>query len=361
MRTRYGAETFAALELTLADPLPADDTVAPPDGGSLIPLSASVTDWLTIGGDFRAAFFLTAPRGAAEGRPEPRIGTTFFVMQADLYTSARLGSRTTLVLDIGVNSGFEAWALLNPWPELEDAEIMLKVGRFMPALGLRMANHSLYTRQSVGLGSGQQDTGLELTVDTRHAAVSLAMMNGTLGTPFDGVAEARGFDKALLARASVRLRTGPLSLELGGAAAFNSNTTRANPLFGLSAEQGAGGVNELRGGAFLVAGLGRFALLGDFLIVQDTFRNQTVQERRGYAGYAELSMHVLQGLDALVGFERLDPDLEASADHRHRMSAAVELFPWRFVELRVMARYEYGPGLDTNAVIDLITLLHVYL
>ena len=361
VRTRYGAEAFAALALTLAEDEPEDWTRAPAEVPSTLPLSGSVTEWLTIGGDLRAAFFLTAPRGGARDGPEPRIGSTFFLMQADLYHAARLGPHVTLVLDIGVNSGFEAWALLSLLPSLQDAEVLLKVGRFMPALGLRAANHMLYTRQTVGLGSGQQDTGLELTVDARHVAVSLALMNGTLGTPFDGVSEDRGFDKALLGRASLRLRPGPLNLELGAAAGFNANTTRPNPMFDLPGEAGLGGVDELRGGGFLLAGLGRFALLGDLLFVQDRFRDGARPPRSGYAAYAELSMRVIRGLDALVGFERLDPDLDGDADHRHRWSAAVELFPWRFTELRVMARHEHGPGLGDASVFDLITFLHVYL
>ena len=44
-----------------------------------------------------------------------------------------------------------------------------------------------------------------------------------------------------------------------------------------------------------------------------------------------------------------------------RFSTAVELFPWRFTELRVMARYEQGPGLGDASVFDLISFLHVYL
>ncbi|MCA9552613.1 MAG: hypothetical protein KC933_21445 [Myxococcales bacterium] len=360
VRTRYGAETFAAMALTLPEPEPADWTRAPEVEGATFPLSGSVTDWLTIGGDLRAAFFLFSPSDPNAGADATRLTTTFFLMQADLYHAARLGSHLTLVLDIGVNSGFEAWALLEPWPTLEDTEVLIKVGRFLPALGLRTANHMLYTRQTVGLGSGQQDTGVEVTVDARHLALTLALMNGTLGTPFDGTAEARGFDKAVIGRAAVRLRPGPLSVELGASAGFNARTTRYNPIFEQAADAGLAGVDELRAGGFLMAGLGRFALLGDAVYVQDKLHGGGTT-RRAWAGYVELSARLIQGLDLLVGYERMDRDLDTAGGYVQRFSTAVELFPWRFTELRVMARYERGPGLGDASVFDLISFLHVYL
>ena len=84
VRTRYGAETFAAMALTLPEPEPADWTRAPEVEGATFPLSGSVTDWLTIGGDLRAAFFLFSPSDPNAGEDATRLTTTFFLMQADL-------------------------------------------------------------------------------------------------------------------------------------------------------------------------------------------------------------------------------------------------------------------------------------
>ena len=358
IRNRYGAEVFAAT-LAIEDEPPEGWVEVPADTTALNPFSGTITDWLWIGADLRAAFFLAAPEGNPETRPEPRVTSSFFVMQADLYHAARLGRHTTLVLDIGVNSGFEAWGLFAPWPDLEDIEVLLKVGRFTPALGIRTANHTLYTRQDVGLGAGQQDTGVELTVDGRRVALTLGFTNGSLGARRDGRPEARGFDKAFHVRGSFRWTRDRAGAEFGGYVGYNVNTTEAAGLFDLDEESGAGGLDELRTGAFVMAGLGRFALLGDFVFVQDDFREADQQDRHGYAAYVELSMHVFRYWDLLTGLELQDPDLDHSSDHRQRWSIASELFVWRYTELRVMGRYEHGPGLEAP-IRDLVAFVHLY-
>ena len=65
-------------------------------------------------------------------------------MQADLYHAMTLNEHVTAVLDVGVYSGFEAWALYKLRKQPADYDLMVKVGRFLPAFGIREVEHQLF-------------------------------------------------------------------------------------------------------------------------------------------------------------------------------------------------------------------------
>ncbi len=107
--------------------------------------------WLTLGGDLR---------GSAGYMRTPEDVLTMFPMQADIYGSARFGAFT-----IQATAGYrppqegneaatsiwsrEFWAMWQSKPG-ETSGAYVRVGRFMPVFGLRLAEHSAYERRFGG-------------------------------------------------------------------------------------------------------------------------------------------------------------------------------------------------------------------
>jgi hypothetical protein len=226
MRNAYGRNVFEHAILTLSSRPDPESWLAPAtlsgpedEAARDAPFSGDLTEWLAMGGDVRAAYLWIRPdRGVLPGEPR-EVTSTFFLMQADLYHSAVLGPHVTLNLDVGAYSGFEAWGLLRLFrdPAPDDLDLYVKLGRFLPPFGIREVEHQLFTREAVGLGAQDRDTGLEVTALYGPGTLSLALLNGTLGdVSFDtSGTERRTFEKAIAARLSARANLSWLRAQLG--------------------------------------------------------------------------------------------------------------------------------------------------
>lgn len=329
--------------------------------------SGELTEGLAIGSDLRAAWFYIQPDEAVVPGEAPSATNTFFLMQADLYVAAELNEHVVLALDIGIYSGFEAWALFRLDPEPEDFDLMVKVGRFMPAFGIRAAEHQLFTRAAIGLGEADRDTGIEVSAYAGPVGVNLSVLNGTLGaTHLDRHgSERRTFEKAFAARLSLRGELGPVRAQVGGSFYFNENVSQPNPLFTGAVPDAlimdlAEGLNEVRAGAFLTASVGRFTYLADLAFVRDDFYGN-IAPVEGYATYQELSFLATQGLDFVTTFEFMDPDLELLDNAAMRAGFIVEFFPWTYTELRAMVRRTWHDASPTGGAWDVVLFAHLFM
>ena len=109
-------------------------------------------DWLTLGGDVRFA-------GGYVQSPEKLLA--FFPMQIEAYGDAKLGAGLSLYVDLGARAAqygneaaTHAWSREHflMWQQNPDTNegLYLRVGRFMPVFGLRLAEHPTYVRQFGG-------------------------------------------------------------------------------------------------------------------------------------------------------------------------------------------------------------------
>ncbi|MBI2893368.1 MAG: hypothetical protein HYY06_07430 [Deltaproteobacteria bacterium] len=376
MRNEYGRNVFEQAILpwsTSADPgswmaprsLSGDPAA---DDGVRAPFGGEVTDWLAVGGDLRAAYIYIRPDRGLEPGADPEVTSSFFLMQADLYHAATLNPWVSLVLDVGIYSGFEAWGLLRFFREPGDLDLMLKVGHFMPAFGIREVEHQLFTREGIGLGAQDRDTGLELTTFAGPVTLNLSVLNGTLGdTAFDvNGSERRTFEKAVAARLAARAQIGWLRGQLGLSLYWNDGYSQPNPLFGgrlpaASVGEASRGVTEVRKGAFLTLNLGRLTYLGDLALVDDDFASDQLDDIGGYASYQELSFVLRQGLELVGTFEFMEPDLEILDDSSTRAAVVVEFFPWPLTELRAMVRRRWNDDSPTGGTTDLVLFLHLFM
>lgn len=332
------------------------------------PFSGDLTERLSIGADFRLAYIFIRPDKGPEPGIKRQITNTFFLMQADLYHSARLNEHLTLVLDVGIYSGFEAWGLFQAFRDEADYGLFFKVGRFLPPFGIREVEHQLFTRDGVGLGAVDRDAGIEATAFWGPLALNVALLNGTLGaTLLDSSGlERRTFEKAIASRLSARAELGPLRSQLGLSYYFNQNVNQANPLFGsvmpdsLQASIGDG-VDEDRAGVFLTANLGRFTYIGDLVYVRDRFASGEIPKFEGYASYQELSFVATQGLEVIATFEFKEPDIKVLKNSTTRAGLVIEFFPWAYTEFRLMSRRTWDEASPTKGSWDVVLFAHLFM
>lgn len=109
-------------------------------------------DWLHLGGDLRAAAgYLQTPEKALAAFP----------MQIELYATAKFSSFSIHVnagprpSQFGNSAATSVWAREHylMWQQKADegTGVFARVGRFMPVFGLRLAEHTLYTRRFGGV------------------------------------------------------------------------------------------------------------------------------------------------------------------------------------------------------------------
>jgi hypothetical protein len=383
VRNSYGRNVFERVFLPLQPVVPADELSLDLTEEDLRALEASlsaeeeqpkvsftgdVTDWLALGADFRAAYFWIRPDKGLTPGSDPDITSTFFVMEAYMYMAATLHEHVQFALQIGVYSGFEAWGLFRLKEEGSDYNLLFKAGHFMPAFGIRDAEHQLFTREFIGLGNADRDTGVELTGYAGPLTVQLSLLNGTYtGLTLDTTGtERRTFEKAIVGRAGLRGDFGWLRGQVGGSFYFSENNDQPNPLFtgAIPTEYGSDlgqGVNELRAGAFLMANAGRFTYLADLVYVRDNFYGESVPTFSGYASYQELSFLPLQGLDVVTMLEFMDPNVSLANNTSVRAGLAVEFFPWPFTEFRAMVRRMWSDASPTGGTWDAVLFAHLFL
>lgn len=371
MRNEYGRNVFEHAFLPQRPKPPENwhalefpEEGAPPEerGGGTSGFSPDLTEWLAVGADLRTAYILIRPDRTPGG-----LISSFFLMQADLYHAAKVHERVTLYLDVGVYSGFEAWGLFGLTGAGSPLELMLKVGRFLPPLGIREVEHQLFTREGIGMGASDRDTGLELSAFFGPWSLNAALLNGTLGeASFDTTGSSRHtFEKAVATRAAYRLTAGELRAQLGGSFYFSDNNNQLNPLFGgvlppSLASEVSQGVSDLRTGPFLTLSRGRLTYLGDLVLVRDRFTAPALSSLTGYASYQELSFIPTQGLELVGTYEYMDPDVEVLGNATQRAGLVLELFPLPFVEVRAMVRRTFGQP-AAGPLWDGVLFLHLFL
>lgn len=380
IRNAYGRNVFARNWLTMRGKVKSEDWVLtdqPPDpnapkaadndDGDRTVFDPEINTWMTVGGDLRGAYILVVPeRGAAPGASR-EITSSFFLMQADVYNAVSLNDHVSAVFDFGAYTGFEAWALYHWKREPSDYDLMLRVGRIMPAFGIREVEHQLYTREKIGLGATDRDTGVELTAYAGPLTATVSVLNGTFGdTPFDTHGSSRRtFEKAFISRVSYRGEIGPLRVQVGGSFYGNQGTNQASPLFGGSLATAdpmeiGRGLDELRAGGFASANLGRFTYLADLVWVRDSFYSPNLAPLRGYTSYQELSFQPRQGIDIVGTLEFADPDTEIVDNRAVRAGGVIEVFPWPFTELRAMVRKTWDRTSPTGDSWDLVLFSHLF-
>ncbi len=288
--------------------------------------------------DFRSAFFIPLE---ASDREWAR-----FPMQADAYALVRpaehltlyasgglMGSRRRAYDDPNHDTKFQALVAAREVFAKVDRlpyNAYLRAGRFAPAFGWKVPDHTSFTRRDLGFDQDRQVFGLDLGANPNYPYANLALFyQGFGGVAGDREEEGLGMG----ATAGYRDLAGHLGLSFERLRLFREP------------DRTALGVNY-------ALNLYPLALLGEV----------ARQQRGGVTSlYTLQEVHwlLLRGVTALAKYDGLDPDTRRGGDRVHRGTAALQWTPYPYLQIDAQIRRTFLPAaLDED---DLLFMLHVFL
>ena len=290
--------------------------------------STQLNDIVSVGANFRTLYFYQQISPATSRN-------SFFQMQSDLYLSAKLAKKTTLYLNRGNGSRFEAFGMAAVLP----MDGYVKAGWFIPQFGIKVDDHNIFTRDKTAFAfGGGHDAGVELGFSPGMFDFSVGIMNGATGDRDDNS------HKSLLARGEARIAVNSINLRGGGSYYNNANPAGVRTYLGLHGIASVGG---------------NLTILGEFIQRRD-FSNATKIKTYANILYVEANYLLMQGIDAKVGYEFFDPDTKYTTGTESRIIVGLEFYPISGVELRPL--YVFRKEQPTDGSNDqFIMMMHLYL
>lgn len=315
MRSLYASQFLVPEELTMKTP--SDEVI----GG----IQPEIAPNITVGADFRTMYFYSDAKAHT---------LNFFEMQGDLYVNFQM-DRLGLYFDKGITQSYELFGLA--WVLPYDG--YAKVGRFIPAYGVKFADHTMFTRQYAGfMPPAHTDVGVELGTYPGPVAVNLSLMNGASGRAYDNN------DKlAVLLRGAWRFNVSDVGVMVGASG-------RHNPYDGR---------NEDAGAVFGSLFAGPFVWTGEFDLLRSKPDNQ--EGTKAIVTSHELTWLVHRGVDIIATYDYQDPDSDYKTGSRQRYGGGVYLFPSPFVAVEALVRaYDFtqGTSISEDDYIETVLQLH---
>ncbi len=300
------------------------------------PISPKLSDNISFGFDYRSQFLYS----------QEKKRTDFQDMTGSIYLNAAVSEK----IDVTARYDF-VWSI---WEAYAIAKILpnnsyIKVGSFVPYYGIRLDDHTSYTRGgdfgllfSTGAVQGliyspfYLETGIELganfsEIASLTASVGRSKSNSTLAV-----------DPTWTARFELTPSFGKVGLSLG--ASFVSSKTK-------SFDRLTGELSYLPTqlyGVFTGIGFNRFSLMGEYDIASDYVASGT----KSSAMMIEAAYQLTIGLEAVVRYDRFDPNSDKSKDEHSHLVLGFEFYPYSFVEVRPQYRLNLeNPSVDNDAFV----------
>ena len=295
-------------------------------------LSPNLNDNISFGLDMRGQFLYS----------QERKKTDFQDMTAGIYGNVKLSDKIDIVARYDfVQAIWEGYGIARILP----LNGYIKGGKFTPNFGIRLDDHTAYTRGGdfallrnggvAGLPYGPfyLETGMEVG----FYLDKLAFFTASIGRPSNNFTfEA---DPSYTARLEITPTTGRFGLMFGGSYA-NSKTRGIGfpPKFN----------NTDTYGGFIGLGYDRFALLAEY----DIADNYVAKDVKSTAIMAKFSAQLMTGLEAIVRYDKFDPNGDLEKDELSHLIFGLEFFPYSFVELRPQYRIHLeDPSVDNDAFV----------
>jgi hypothetical protein len=273
--------------------------------------------------------------------------TDFQRMNGSIYTDVQFSSK----IDAFARYDF-VWKI---WEAYATAHILpnnsyIKVGAYSPNFGIRLDDHTAYTRGGdLGLLTGRiqgliyepryTETGIELG----YYFSSWGFLTASAGNSLSGFDRNYPYPLEFMKDPTytANLKISPhivngVNLYLGGSFA----DFKYSPLYGPPYHD----VNMY--GPYLGIGIGDFILMGEY----DMAKDYLMVGSKSSALMVEGVYNLIRGLDAYVRYDRFDPNLDAKKDDVSRFVLGLEFFPYSFVEIRPMYRIQMEtPSVANNS------------
>lgn len=290
-------------------------------------MSPRISENITIGVDYRIQYLYS----------QEKKRTDFQNMSGAIYSNIGLSKQINLIAKYDfLNKLWEGYGVAHILPN----KSYVKVGAFSPNYGLRIDDHTAYTRGgdfgllfSQGVYRGliynpfYTETGIELGVyggDFLFATASIGTNN---------ISPSRAFakDPTYTARVEVTPDLDRLGITFGGSYA-SANVPNKVTMFG----------------GFAGIGYDEFSLLAEFDIAENllgaTTKTSVLMIEVGYG--------IITGVDAIVRYDRIDPNSDISKDEVSRIVLGFEFHPYSFIEIRPQYRIQLeNPSVDNNSFV----------
>jgi hypothetical protein len=261
--------------------------------------SPQLNDVVSIGMDMQTLFYYQQQQNRS----------SFYQMQGDIYLSARLSNHVLLYFNKGLY-GFDVFGLAQILP----ANGYIKIGRFTPAYGTRIDDHTTFIRtKTVFPYYRREDTGVELGISPNSLTWNVGVYNGE-----DGADPSNGNIRLITSRAEAIFHVENLNISFGGSTWFN---------------KGSAGNLTMVGG---FAGVGYKDVTVQ--VEADLKKDKAALGTNEFITYLEVNYLLIDGLNIKFIYDFYDPDLDLRTGSETRYSIGAEFFPLSGIEVRPMYR-----------------------
>jgi hypothetical protein len=278
-------------------------------------MSPKISDNISIGIDYRTQFLYSQEKNR----------TDFQKMSGSMYTNLGLSKRINVIGKYDfVNLIWEGYGVAQILP----GNGYIKAGAFTPNFGIRIDDHTAFTRGgNFGLLFTQQIyQGLIYNPFYTEAGLEVGIFGGDF----------------LFATASV------------GSNLFSNRTLSKDPTYTARIEltQSHKDLNFLFGGSFAAAkipqptemyggflgfGYDELSLLAEFDFANDVL----LSDQKSNFLMVEAAYGLITGLDVIFRYDRMDINTELADDELSRLIAGFEFQPYAFIEIRPQYRFVF--------------------
>ena len=308
LRNDYGISLFSMEELPMEKgmDLTNDD------------YTGMILEYLRFGADLRFQVL-----SHTDDQDESR--TAYFPMQGDLYgnLSVSKGVEVYVKQDL-LRQQPEFWTTLPLLPN----EGYLRIGRFIPTYGLRLDDHTAFTRGgNLRISHGLQKEGMPFSpyIETPgiiEAGMYVSDVFVTLSTANKyvmGSERGYGFSESLEDK-NITLR-----------GEYAGNIGSATVLFGGS---------FMKEGDFQLKGLfGGTSFLGLTWIGEVDIAENWVGDNTSLASFSEFSYKLIQGVQLVTRYDLFDEDTNIKNNAISRLTVGTDIFPLSFFEIKFQGRF----------------------
>jgi len=301
-------------------------------------LSPKIGDNISFGFDYRTQYLTKSTDSTTQSDFQKMEGTIYFNVglsdQVDVY------ARYDFLFSI-----WEAYGVLNILPN----NSYVKVGTFSPNYGIRLDDHTAYTRGGdLGIlfttGSRQgliydpryTETGLEVGYNLGK----IANITASVGNP-----RSREFvaDPTYTTRLEINpIIANKVSLLLGGSYAFYKEQ-RLNPSNGKT-----GNADIQFYGGFAGIGFGDMTLMAEY----DIGKNNIVTGSSTGSLMLEGSYRLMKGFEAVARYDMFDKDIDTPGNELKRLILGFEFYPYSFIEIIPQYRIQWEiPEVKNNSFV----------
>jgi hypothetical protein len=302
-------------------------------------MSNKIGDNIQFGFDARGQYLLQITDSTKK--------TDFQRMNASLYANVDLSEDISFVARYDfIQNIWEGYAIAHIIPDV----FYVKGGTFSSNFGLRVDDHTAYTRGG--------DFGLLFTTGVKQglifnpmyvesgAEVGLNIYDQALLTASMGNASSQLFIKDPSFTANLKI-TPSISDEVGLFVGGSLGIYRDRRSSGLPNFQQIFPQVKIYGGYFGF-GFENFTLLCEYDLATD----YRVSDTKSSFAMVEASYTIFKGLDAVLRYDRFDPDTKSDDDDLNRYILGFEFFPYSFIEIRPQFRFQSEkPSVVNNSAV----------